>query len=319
MSHLLEKKFDKCYASNFWVSFFYICLSWLWDPMAAVFQPIVRFQRQKIPQQNGRSGMAPHVFQHPGVSKPNFLRPTQWQADQQCTNTNAYIVLNFARPRHDGCLVSIFSYPSIPAMDFVPRWTRKEKTWKNTSNNTFLSQTCLEAGLCVNCQVLARERQARHTSLSCQRHFGPLGRWRQVFCHPVGGPAIQDKGVSTRVLRRCGSCVVSGPKQPVIKCCSLLCRHGRWVKVWWLLRAAVCCHPGDGCSWSCGRCAFSWEMVFSNLFMFKRFWTTWTRTESSLMGVRCGYPVVFPTSFPCLARITFPHFSIKIETQPNQT
>lgn len=146
---------------------------------------------KRLPQQNGRSGMAPHVFQHPGASKPNFLVPTQCQADQQCTNTNAYIVLTFAQPRHDGCLVNIFCYPNIPAMDFVPRWTRKEKTWKNTSNNTFLSQTCLKlvyVSIAFNCQVLARERQARHTSLSCQRHFGPLGRWRQVFCHPVGGP-----------------------------------------------------------------------------------------------------------------------------------
>lgn len=136
--------------------------------------------------------------------------------------------------------------------------------------------------------------------------------------------AIQDKGVvSTRVLRRCGSCVVPGPKQPVIKCSS----HGAWIGNptwhgrWEGLVVASCSNvlpPGDGCSWSCGRCVFSWEMVFSNLFMFKRFWTTWTRTESSLMGVRCGYPVVFPTSFPCLTRITFPHFQSRLKLSPTK-
>ena len=44
-----------------------------------------------------------------------------------------------------------------------------------------------------------------------------------------------------------------------------------------------------------------------------------TRTESSRMGVRCGYPVVFSMFSLFLARIAFQQFPMKIESQPNQT
>ena len=48
------------------------------------------------------SGMVPYVLEYSGVSKPSFLIPIEHQVKQQCTNTNANIVVRFAATTSKG-------------------------------------------------------------------------------------------------------------------------------------------------------------------------------------------------------------------------
>lgn len=305
-----------------------ICVSWLWDPIAAVSNQLYVSNDKKVSAAEWQIwNGAPHFPTSTGLQVPNFLIPTasfqpwilcqsfpvalgrmrkekQFQqhifiADLSCSwfmdQFPGFGSRNQARhtscPRHFGpatsCWWTWWMFPSfgrlrlcsVPVSKYVP--LRLEG---------LRPEHRLNVGQPSHSRV-RRDRWKRQSKIKGSQHEYCEDVW--FACNVwTETPVICQWLSAARMVPGLGIQHFAGGE---------LVRHGRWVqKVWWLLRAA-CCHPaGDGCSWSCGRCVFSWEIVFSNLFMFKRLLTTWTRTESSLSW-ECD--AATPLCFPLLSLV----------------
>ena len=126
-----------------------------------IWQHVYLSNGRRSPRRNAASGMVPYVLEYSGVSKPSFLIPIEHQVKQQCTNTNANIVVRSSKrqPPEHILLPEHFSQVQFPgAQPICLKGRADDKSTQPANMNIHRFQICF-LDLCQWDMGMARQNQ----------------------------------------------------------------------------------------------------------------------------------------------------------------